>query len=212
MIVETFAVGPLGCNCVVLGCPETRQALVVDPGGDADRIAEVLARHGLTPVGYFHTHAHFDHVLGTAELKERFGAEIMLHPDDLPLYENLPMQGSLFGFSVAAPPPVDRFVQDRDMIAIGRDAGEVLHTPGHSPGSVCLHVGSQHLVLTGDTLFSGSIGRSDLWGGSHPTLMRSIQERLLTLDPLTRVIPGHGPETTIGAEAASNPFLVESWA
>lgn len=208
MIVETLAVGPLGCNCVVLGCPETRKAVVVDPGGDADRIAEVLARHALTPVAYFHTHAHFDHVLGTAELKERFGAEILLHEGDRELYENVPMQGAFFGFSLPAPPPIDRYVADRETIAIGAETGEVIHTPGHTPGSICLHVGKSKLLLTGDTLFAGSVGRTDLWGGSQAELMRSLEERLLPLDPETRVIPGHGPETTLGEEALHNPFLV----
>lgn len=212
MIVETLAVAPLGCNCVVLGCPETRQAVVVDPGGDPDRIAQVLDRHGLTPVALFHTHAHFDHVMGTAELAQRFGAAVLLHAEDLPLYEQLPMQGAFFGMTVPPAPSVDRFVEDRERLPIGSEAGEVIHTPGHTPGSVCLHVGSQQLLLTGDTLFAGGIGRTDLWGGSQATLMRSIQERLLPLDPATRVIPGHGPETTVGREARTNPFLIGSWA
>lgn len=207
MIVETLAVGPLGCNCTILGCPETRKAIVVDPGGDADRIAALLDRHGLEPVALLHTHAHFDHVLGAPELKARFGAEILLHADDLSLYESVPMQGAFFGFTLPAPAPVDRFVPDGETLAIGQDRGEVIHTPGHSPGSICFHVGSQKLLLTGDTLFAGGIGRTDLWGGSHPALMRSIRERLLPLDPETRVIPGHGPETTLGEEALSNPFL-----
>lgn len=207
MIVETLAVGPLGCNCTILGCPETRQAIVVDPGGDADRIAAILDRHGLKPVALLHTHAHFDHVLGAPELKERFGAEILLHADDLPLYENVPMQGSFFGFSLPAPTPVDRFVPDGERLAIGSEHGEVIHTPGHTPGSICFHVGTQKLLLTGDTLFAGGIGRTDLWGGSQADLMRSIRERLLPLDPETRIIPGHGPETTLGEEARHNPFL-----
>jgi glyoxylase-like metal-dependent hydrolase (beta-lactamase superfamily II) len=212
MIVETLAVGPLGCNCVILGCPETRRALVVDPGGDADRIAALLGRHGLTPVACVHTHAHFDHVMGTPELKARFGPEIMLHAGDRPLYENLAMQGAAFGFQLPPAPPVDRYVSDGERLAIGTDDAEVIHTPGHSPGSICLHVGSQHLLLTGDTLFAGGIGRTDLWGGSHADLMRSIRERLLPLAPETRVIPGHGPETTLGEEARTNPFLTGAWA
>ncbi|MNK78026.1 putative metallo-hydrolase [compost metagenome] len=212
MIVETLAVGPLGCNCTILGCPETRKALVVDPGGDADRIAALLDRHGLTPVALLHTHAHFDHVLGASELKERFGAEILLHADDLPLYENVPMQGAFFGFSLPEPAPVDRFVPDGEQLAFGAATGEVIHTPGHTPGSICFHVGTQKLLLTGDTLFAGGIGRTDLWGGSQTALMRSIRERLLILDPETRVIPGHGPETTLGEEAVNNVFLSGSWA
>ena len=207
MIVETLAVGPLGCNCTILGCPETRKALVVDPGGDADRIEALLDRHGLTPVALLHTHAHFDHVLGAPELKARFGAEILLHADDLPLYENVPMQGTFFGFSLPEPAPIDRFVPDGERLNFGTRDGEVIHTPGHTPGSICLHVGSEKLLLTGDTLFAGGIGRTDLWGGSHADLMRSIRERLLPLPPETRVIPGHGPETTLGEEALTNPFL-----
>ncbi|MNT62576.1 putative metallo-hydrolase [compost metagenome] len=117
------------------------------------------------------------------------------------------MQGAFFGFSIPKPDPVDRFVADGERLAIGTESGEVIHTPGHTPGSLCFHVGSQKLLLTGDTLFAGGIGRTDLWGGSHAALMRSIRERLLTLDPETRVIPGHGPETTLGEEARSNPFL-----
>lgn len=212
MIVETLAVGPLGCNCVILGCPETRRAVVVDPGGDADRIAVLLERHGLTPVACLHTHAHFDHVMGTPDLKARFGPEILLHEADLPLYENLAMQGAAFGFQLPPAPKIDRFVKDGEQLSVGKEQAEVIHTPGHSPGSICLHVGSEKLLLTGDTLFAGGIGRTDLWGGSSAALMRSIRERLLPLDPATRVIPGHGPETTLGMEAATNPFLTGAWA
>lgn len=211
MIVETLAVGPLACNCVILGCPETRKALVVDPGGDVDRIAALLDRHGLTPVAVLHTHAHFDHLLGSGEMQERYGTELLLHADDLPLYEQVPMQGQVFGFRLPAPPPIDRQISDGEHVAFGKAQGEVIHTPGHSPGSICLHVGGQRLLLTGDTLFAGGIGRTDLWGGSHDALMRSIRERLLPLDPETRVIPGHGPETTLGEEALHNPFLTGSW-
>lgn len=208
MIVETLAVGPLGCNCTILGCKETGEAVVVDPGGDVAAIQEVLDRHGLMVRHLFHTHAHFDHVMGTGDLKAARGGEILLHAGDAELYANMPMQGRMFGMSLAAPPAVERFVVDGEVLAWGREAGAVVHTPGHTPGSVCLHVGSERLVLTGDTLFAGGIGRTDLWGGSFPEIMRSIHDRLLTLDDATVVIPGHGELTTIGAERASNPFLV----
>lgn len=207
MIVETLAVGPLGCNCTVLGCPETGEAVVVDPGGDVAAVQEVLDRHGLKVKHLFHTHAHFDHVLGTGELKAARGGEILLHKGDGDLYANVPMQGRMFGMTLAAPPPVDRFVVDGEVLAWGRASGAVVHTPGHTPGSVCLHVGAARLVLTGDTLFAGGIGRTDLWGGSFPQIMRSIHERLMCLGDDTVVIPGHGEVTTIGRERASNPFL-----
>lgn len=207
MIIETFAVGPLGCNCTILGCESTREAIVVDPGGDAERIHDLLMRHGLSLKAIFHTHAHFDHVMGTGALKEATEALVLLHPEDRPLYENLPLQGQLFGFPVPEGPAVDRYVAHGDRLRWGEAEGEVLHTPGHTPGSVCLHVGSESVVFTGDTLFAGGIGRTDLWGGSYPALMRSIHERLLTLDDATVVVPGHGETSTIGAEKLTNPFL-----
>ncbi|MBO9542129.1 MBL fold metallo-hydrolase [bacterium] len=207
MIVETFPVGPLGCNCTILGCPETKEAVVVDPGGDLELIQEVLDRHGLKVTRILHTHAHFDHLLATGDLKASRGGEILLHEGDLDLYRNVPMQGRLFGMALDAPPEPDRLVKDGERLAWGEGTGEVLHTPGHTPGSICLHVGAHKLVLTGDTLFSGGIGRTDLWGGSFPEIMRSIHERLLTLDDDTVVIPGHGDTTTIGEERRSNPFL-----
>ncbi|HEY9856721.1 MAG TPA: MBL fold metallo-hydrolase [Stenomitos sp.] len=207
MIVETLAVGPLGCNCTVLGCPETGEAVVVDPGGDVAAIREVLDRHNLKVKHLFHTHAHFDHVLGTGDLKAARGGEILLHEGDRDLYENVPMQGRMFGMTLGSPPPVDRYVLDGEVLAWGRESGAVVHTPGHTPGSICLHVGAAKLVLTGDTLFAGGIGRTDLWGGSFPEIMRSIHERLMSLDDETVVIPGHGELTTIGQERVSNPFL-----
>lgn len=208
MIVETLVVGPLGCNCTILGCTESREAVVVDPGGDLAAILEVLDRHRLKPKAIFHTHAHFDHVLATGDLKASRGGDILLHPGDLALYRNVAMQGQLFGMTLVNPPEVDRFVVDGEGLSWGQGEGTILHTPGHTPGSACLHVGNQKVVLTGDTLFAGSIGRTDLWGGSFPEIIRSINERLLTLDDDTVVIPGHGEATTIGRERAANPFLV----
>jgi glyoxylase-like metal-dependent hydrolase (beta-lactamase superfamily II) len=207
VIVETLVVGPLGCNCTILGCPDTREAVVVDPGGDEDAILELLDEHRLTLKAILHTHAHFDHLLATGALKTARGGEILLHEGDRPLYDNVPMQGQFFRMAVSAPPPVDRYVRDGERLHWGHGQGDILHTPGHTPGSVCLHVGSEKLVLTGDTLFAGGIGRTDLWGGSFPEIMTSIHTRLLTLDDRTTVIPGHGPATTIGDEREANPFL-----
>lgn len=207
MIVETFPVGPLGCNCTILGCPETREAVVVDPGGDLDLIQARLDAHGLVVKQILHTHAHFDHLLATGALKEARGGEILLHEADLDLYRNVPMQGTMFGMTLEAPPEPDRLVTDGERLAWGEGAGDILHTPGHTPGSICLHVLGRKLVLTGDTLFAGGIGRTDLWGGDFQTIMRSIHERLLSLDDETVVIPGHGPATTIGEERRTNPFL-----
>lgn len=207
MTRETFPVGPLGCNCSLVVCESTRQALVIDPGDEAPEILRRVAERGLSLVGIFHTHAHFDHVGGTLGVREASGAPVMLHPGDRPLYEMVPLQGQMFGMQVAAPPPVDRWLEDGDVVAIGTLAGRVLHTPGHTPGSICLHLGEQRVVFTGDTLFARGVGRTDLWGGSFEALIESIHDKLLTLPDDTMVVPGHGGETTVGRERAANPFL-----
>jgi hydroxyacylglutathione hydrolase len=212
MIIETFPVGLLQCNCTVLGCETTRRALVIDPGDDAEAILELLESNGLSLDAILHTHAHLDHVGGTCALAEATGASVMLHPADQYLYDNLEMQARMFGFPVPEKIPVDRYVSDGESIAFGRLKGEVLHTPGHTPGSVSLRFhgngdGEASRVFAGDTLFLGSIGRTDLWGGSMDRILRSINERLLPLADETVVIPGHGPSTTIGAERRTNPFL-----
>lgn len=210
MIFEHLVVGPFQCNCFILGCAETRQALVVDPGDALETIAGRLAAHGLTVTTIVATHAHLDHVGAMSGLGEATGAPTCLHPEDRFLYEHLGMQASLFGLLTPPSGPVTRWLKDGDTLTWGRRRAEVIHTPGHTPGSVCFWVEDRALLFTGDTLFKGSVGRTDLWGGDHPTLMRSIRERLLTLPADARVLPGHGPGTSLGREADGNPFIA-SW-
>ena len=210
MIIEVMPVGPVAANCLLLGCPETRQALIIDPGGDPDLILSRLDQHQLTIQGLLLTHAHFDHLLAIGDLKAKRGGTIMMHEGDRPLYENITVQGQLYGFEVPPLPPIDRYVQDGEIVTWGQHQAKILHTPGHSPGGLCLYVKSENLLVTGDTLFAGSIGRTDLWGGSYDLLMTSIRSQLLPLPDATRVIPGHGDSTTLGEERRSNPFLMES--
>lgn len=208
VILETFPVGPLQCNCSILGDPATGKALVVDPGDDAEEILRRLAAHGLTAAALVHTHAHFDHVGATRRVSEAMKASIHLHEADLFLYENLAMQGAAFGFEFDDVLPVSRFLKNGDVVGPSGAQVEVLHTPGHTPGSVCFSLGGRSPVLfSGDTLFQRSIGRTDLWGGDVRAIERSIKTRLYTLPEGTIVIPGHGPETTIGEERAENPFV-----
>lgn len=211
MIVETFPVGLLQCNCTVLGDPASREAIVVDPGDEVEKVLAALKKHGLNCRAILNSHAHIDHVGANHALRDATGAKLMLHEADLPLYDNLKMQAEWMGGMVEAPAraPVDQHVHQGDVVRAGALAAEVLHTPGHTPGSLCFHLpGQQPLLLAGDTLFAGSIGRTDLWGGDYDQELESIRTRLLALDEATRVICGHGPETTIGRERKRNPFLV----
>lgn len=206
--VETLAVGPFQANCVLLGCPATGEAIVVDPGDEGGRVVQRLQRLGWSAKRILLTHAHIDHVGGVQAVRLSSGAPVALHPDDRPLFDRVGPQGMAFGLSTEQPDPPDEELADGGEITFG--AGHrlvVLHTPGHSPGGVCLHLPDANVLVAGDTLFAGSIGRTDLWGGDHATLIRSIRERLLELPPATRVICGHGPETTIGDEAQRNPFV-----
>ncbi len=215
LIRRSFPVGKLGCICSVVVCPQTKEALVVDPGDEAPRILEALAAEGARAVKLVHTHAHFDHVMGTGALAAKTGAEILVHADDRWLWDRVPMQTQMFGLPCpegAAPPPPTRELTGDEALTFGRREARALHTPGHTPGSMCFFLeraGETPILFAGDTLFRRSIGRTDLWGGSLETITRSIQERLLTLPADTIVVAGHGPETTIGAERASNPFVGE---
>lgn len=208
MLIESFPVGPLQCNCSIIGCKETGEAAVVDPGGDVDQILALATEHGLTIKYLLHTHAHFDHIMGSRKLKELTGAKICLHEGDTWLYENLEKQCGLFGFKADTPLPVDLHLSDEEDVHVGKCKAKVIHTPGHTPGSLCFQVQDRDSVLfSGDTLFQGSIGRTDLWGGSFEQIIDSINNRLLPLDDSTKVIPGHGPETDIWHEKKQNPFL-----
>lgn len=210
MIVEHFSVGPLGCNCVILGDEVSGTAIVVDPGGEAGRIIERLGELGLKCTAIVHTHTHFDHVGATKEVQEATGAPTMLHEKDLFLYQGLQMQLDTFGAPFRAPEvaEVDRFVDDGEALMAGAMQAGVLHTPGHTPGSICLSVeGDRPVLVAGDTLFQRSIGRTDLWGGSMPEILESIDKKLMALPDETLVITGHGPSTTIGEERRLNPFL-----
>ena len=210
MLVETVPVGVLGCNCTIVACDETREAIVVDPGGDADKILDVVRANRLEVKQVLHTHAHFDHVLGTRDVKEGTGARIRLHPGDDFLYQSLAMQASWLGMRVEKDVlPVDEPLRHQETITFGKTGTLVLHTPGHTPGSCCFSLRTEKgmLLLSGDTLFQNSVGRTDLPGGDQDTLFDSIRRELLPLDDETRVICGHGPETTIARERRKNPFL-----
>jgi glyoxylase-like metal-dependent hydrolase (beta-lactamase superfamily II) len=209
VIIETFPVGPLQCNCTILGDPETGEAIVIDPGDEALKVLKRLSAHGLRPKAILITHTHLDHVAGNHEVREKTGAKVMLHERDLPLYDNLGMQAQFIGMDAPVRAPVDEHIHQGDVIPFGGqgDSLQVLHTPGHTPGSCSFFLGSRNLLFSGDTLFAGSIGRTDLWGGDFDAEVRSIREKLLPLPDATRVIAGHGPDTTILEERRSNPFL-----
>jgi glyoxylase-like metal-dependent hydrolase (beta-lactamase superfamily II) len=216
LLRRTFPVGLLGCNCSIVSCPDTRRALVVDPGDEGPEILAALAADGLTVVGVVHTHAHFDHIMASGEIAAATGAELLLHRADRWLWDHAIMQTEAFGVPGPgggpwrAPPPPTRELQGDEAIPFGRREARALHTPGHTPGSACFFVeeaGEPPLLLAGDTLFAGSVGRTDLWGGSAGDLARSIEERLFSLPDDTVVVPGHGPETRVGAEREDNPFV-----
>jgi hydroxyacylglutathione hydrolase len=207
MILESFPVGPLHCNCTILGDEVTHEALVVDPGDNIPEILSRLQKHGLTLRQIVVTHAHIDHVGGAALLRKATGAPVFLNQMDLGLLGMMKMQAGWLGVPTPEVAPPDASADDGLSIGLATLPAEVLHTPGHTPGSICLHFPAQHLLLAGDTLFAGSIGRTDLPGGDGRQILRSLRERLLVLPDATRVLPGHGPETTIGEEKQSNPFL-----
>ena len=210
MRVIGLELGPFAARCVVLGCEATGEAVVVDPGFEPEVVIGAIRHAGLQPTGIVLTHAHFDHACGVGAVKEAFpSAPVMLHADDLPLYQNLPGQGRLFGFPAPEPVTWDALLRDGQSVAAGTESLLVRHCPGHSPGHIVLidERANSPLAVVGDVLFAGSVGRTDLWGGSFVQLERSIREVLYRLPDATRVIPGHGPETTIGAEKASNPFV-----
>jgi glyoxylase-like metal-dependent hydrolase (beta-lactamase superfamily II) len=207
MILETFPVGPLQCNCTILGDEAAREAIVIDPGDEITRIHRRLAEHGLKLKQILITHAHIDHIGGALRLKQLTGAPIYLNENDLPLLQMMAMQAAWLGITPPETAPPDEDLTDGQTIGLAAYPAQVLHTPGHTQGSVSLHFAPLKMVLAGDTLFAGSIGRTDLPGGNYDQILASIESRLLALPDETEVIPGHGPVTTIGAERRSNPFL-----
>ncbi|MFP5352638.1 MAG: MBL fold metallo-hydrolase [Actinomycetota bacterium] len=207
-IFDHQVVGPLGCNCFIVGDPATKQAIVIDPGGDAERIVATLVDRELTVTAIVATHAHFDHLVAAEALREQTGAPFYMHDSDKPLLDWYEESGRMFlGIELGAPPAVDTGASEGDLLTAGGVQLEVIHTPGHSPGSISLI--APDAVFSGDTLFAGSIGRSDLPGGDADTLLGVIRSKLLTLDDTVAVYPGHGPATTIGQERRSNPFVGE---
>lgn len=232
LIHEIIPVGMLQCNCSILGDPATQEAIVVDPGDEVERILEILRAHKLKVRAIVSTHTHIDHVGGLAALHAATKAPVLIHEADLELYQHLDMQAEFLGMRTPATTRIQDFVKDGDTVRWGGYAARVLHTPGHTPGSIGLYVergsevekstngiaadshvhahahgGNAARLIAGDTLFQGSIGRTDLWGGSMKDILESIHEKFLTLPDETLVIPGHGENTTIGEERAENPYL-----
>jgi glyoxylase-like metal-dependent hydrolase (beta-lactamase superfamily II) len=207
MILETFPVGRLQCNCTLLGDEEAGEAIVIDPGDEIGRIHRRITALGLKLKQILITHAHIDHVGGALKLKRLTGAPILLNENDLPLLKMMDEQAGWLGVETPETALPDSSLDEGMRVGLDRYPAEVLHTPGHTQGSVCLHFAPLNLVVAGDTLFAGSIGRTDLPGGNFPQIIDSIETRLLALSDDTRVLPGHGAATTIGAERRGNPFL-----
>ena len=215
LIHLTIPVGMLQCNCTIVGDPVTREALVIDPGDEVHRILDLIGRHKLKVQAIISTHAHIDHVGGLSKMHQYTGAPVLMHREDLPLYQAMDMQAAFLGIAAPEVGSVDQLLTEGDALRWGAFEARVMHTPGHTPGSVCLYVPKEAGAITlaapqlfaGDTLFAGSIGRTDLWGGSLDLIMDSLRDKLMQLPDSTVVHPGHGPLTTIGQERYSNPFL-----
>ena len=205
MIIKDLTVGPIQANCFILGCEETLSAAVIDPGDEVDRILLTLAELKLKVTHIINTHGHFDHVGGNKQLKQSTGADLLIHPNDAPMLDQLAATAASWGMSAENSPPADRLVNDGESIQVGNISLKVLHTPGHTTGGISLY--SDGAVFVGDTLFAGSVGRTDFPGGDFGTLRTSIHEKLFTLDDDTQVYPGHMGVTTIGREKAHNPFV-----
>ncbi len=205
IVVRSHVTGPLEENVFLLADAETKRAAIIDPGIESEGLLETIQREHWRLDYIINTHGHFDHVFGNAFFKGRTGAELLIHEADLPLLEQLVENSMVFGFRPSPSPRPDRFLKEGDVLKLGGLEIGVLHTPGHSPGGVTLHVADR--LFVGDALFAGSIGRTDLPGGSYETLIASVRAKILTFPDETQVYPGHGPETTVGRERRTNPFF-----
>ncbi|MBW1649839.1 MAG: MBL fold metallo-hydrolase [Deltaproteobacteria bacterium] len=204
MILKYLAVGPLMANCFIIGCEETKKALVIDPGDDVEQILIELTENNLKLEYILNTHGHFDHAGGNNQLKSATGAEIMIHKEDAPFLNVISAKAKMFGLSATDSPAADKFLEEGDIITCGTITAKVIHTPGHSPGGLSFAI--DNMLFVGDTLFDGSIGRTDFDGGDYNTLIKNIQNKLFAYDDDTKVYTGHGPSTTIGKEKRYNPF------
>jgi hydroxyacylglutathione hydrolase len=209
MIHEILPVGPLQCNCSIIGDENTREAMVIDPGDDIEDVLAILRRHQLQVKQIVITHAHIDHVGGAMKLRAATGAAILLNENDYALLQMLDMQAQWIGMAAPGKVEIDASLGESDRVTAGGLTADVMHTPGHTEGSICLYFPAEKKLIAGDTLFAGSIGRTDLPGGSFPKILDSLHEKVLALPDDTVVIPGHGSSTTIGEERESNPFLVK---
>ena len=208
MIHKILPVGPLQCNCSIIGDETTHEAMVIDPGDDIEDVVAILREHKLEVKQIVITHAHIDHVGGAMKLRAATGAPILLNQNDYALLKMLDVQASWLGMATPGEVAIEASIADGDSLQAGSLKANVIHTPGHTEGSVCLYFPAEKMLIAGDTLFARSIGRTDLPGGSFEKIMRSLHDRVLTLPDDTVVIPGHGPRTTIGEEREENPFLV----
>jgi glyoxylase-like metal-dependent hydrolase (beta-lactamase superfamily II) len=207
MIFESTAVGPLEVNCYIVGCEQSHEGIVVDPGGDVEKIAAIVARHGLKIHTIINTHGHFDHLGGNRQALATFGARLLIHQADASMLSKSAEVARMYGMPGDNSPEADAYLVDGMEVLFGTCRLKVLYTPGHTQGGCCLYFEDEHKVITGDTLFADSIGRTDLPGGSHEQLLNSIRTKLFTLPDDVIAYPGHGPQTTIGHEKRSNPYF-----
>jgi len=207
MLMATVVVTEFMTNCFIVGDENTLKAIIIDPGGEAQKIVSEVKRLGVNIVGILNTHAHVDHIGANKAMKDTFKVDIMMHEAEMPVLEAASKMGRLFGVSIDQPPNPDIFLKESDRVMLGNKFFKVLHTPGHSPGGISLVTEDGKACFVGDTLFAGSIGRTDFPGGDYNTLIDSIKSKLIPLGDDVKVFPGHGPETTIGTERKFNPFL-----
>ncbi len=205
MIFKRFVVGALEVNCYVIADEETKEGIIIDPGDNVDEIYNYISKNGIIIKYIINTHCHFDHCGGNKKMKNLTNAELLIHEMEKPVLERMDTSAQIWGFYVDKSPEPDRYLKDGDILKVGNMNIEVIHTPGHSPGGICLKINNK--VITGDTLFAGGIGRTDFPGGDYDTLMKSIREKLFTLPEDTEIYPGHGPSSTIRNEKYFNPFF-----